>query len=121
MGTIQRDEDNVIFRSRKPDEGSELTLQSYFKAGLRDSTVENLVKKCNDLELGIKVQKAWLQHKAHYEEHQERMEKLQQWDEHVDDYKWNYDGESNIHLPLPIIVLKTFHARMYQALFAIDP
>lgn len=121
MGTIQNDEQNVRFRSRKPDEGSEVTMESYFKASLRDATVDNLLKKCQDLELGLKVQKAWLQHKAHVEEHNQRMEKLQQWDEYVDDYDLGYAGESNIHLPLPMIVLKTFHARMYQALFAIDP
>lgn len=121
MSTIQNDAVNVEFRSRKPDEGSENTMESYFKATLRDATVESLMKKCQDLELGLKVQKAWLQHKAHVEEHQSRMERLQQWDEYIDDHDLGYDGTSNIHLPLTMVVLKTFHARMYQALFAVDP
>lgn len=121
MGTIQQDELGVRFRSRRPDPGSEQTLEAYFKASLRDATVENLVKKCNDLELGLKVQKAWLQHKAHVEEHNQRMQKLQNWDEYIEEFDFGYDGESNVHLPLPMIVLKTFHARMFQALFAVDP
>lgn len=121
MSILQNDQVNVRFRSRRPDEGSEVPLESYFKASLRDATVENLLKKCQEQEIGLKVQKAWLLHKAHMEEHQQRMERIQQWDEYIDDYDLNYDGTSNIHLPLPMIVLKTFHARMYQALFAIDP
>ena len=121
MSTIQNDKDSVQFRSRKPDQGSEKKLEDIFKAPLRDATVENLVKKCDELDVGLKVQKAWLQHKAHMEEHQQRMEKLQQWDEYIDDYNMEYDGTSNIHLPLPMIVLKTFHARMFQALFAVEP
>ncbi len=121
MSTMQNDKENVQFRVRKPDEGSEKKLEDYFKAPLRDATVESLVKKANDLKLGLKVQKAWLQHKAHVEENSQRMEKLKQWDEYLEDYEMQYDGESNIHLPLPMTVLKTFHARMFQALFAVDP
>lgn len=121
MATIQNDEQNVRFRSRRPDEGSEVPLEAYFKASLRDATVDNLMDKCQDLEIGLKVQKAWLQHKSHVEEHQNRMEKLQQWDEYIDDHNLEYDGTSNIHLPLTMTVLKTFHARMFQALFSVDP
>ncbi len=121
MAIIQNDEQNVRFRSRRPDEGSERTMESYFKASLRDATVDNLMSKCKELEVGLKVQKAWLAHKAHTEEHSSRMEKLQKWDEYIDDHDLNYDGTSNIHLPVTMIVLKTFHARMFQALHAIDP
>lgn len=121
MGTMQRDEDSIKFRSRRPDEGSEVPLEAILKASLRDATVDNLTKKCVNLEIGLKVQKAWLQHKSHISERAERMQKLQQWDEYIDDYNMEYDGESNIHLPLTLIVLKTFHARMFQVLFAIDP
>src|SRR3989304_7032551 len=121
MSTIQNDEELIRKRVRRPDEGSEKRMEDIFKAPLRDATVENLVKKCQDLEIGLKVQQAWLLHKSHVSDHAERMKKLQNWDEHIDDYKMEYDGTSNIHLPLPMVVLKTFHARMYQALFAIDP
>lgn len=108
-------------RNRKPDEGSEVRLDEYFKAHLRDATVESLVNKCDDLEIGKKVQNMWLQHNTHISEHLERMRKLENWDEYLDDFETGYDGTSNIHLPIPMIVLKTFHARMYQALLAVDP
>jgi len=121
MGILQNDELNVRFRSRKPDEGSESTMESYFKASLRDATVDNLMEKCKELEVGMKVQKAWLAHKSHVAEHQDRMEKLQNWDEYIDDHDMNYDGTSKIHLPVTMTILKTFHARMFQALFAVDP
>lgn len=121
MSTSQNDKDNIEYRVRKPDEGSEKKLDEIFKASLRDATVENLVKKANELELGKKMQTSWLQHKSHVEANQQRMEVLQNWDEYIDDFDMGYDGTSNIHLPLPMIVLKTFHARMFQALFAVDP
>lgn len=121
MSTIQNDADKIKFRSRAPDKGSEKKLEDYFKAPLRDATVASLVDKCDELEIGLKIQKAWLLHKSHVEEHAKRMEVLQQWDEYIDDFDLGYDGTSNIHLPLPMIVLKTFHARMFQALFSVEP
>lgn len=121
MAIIQNDAEKITFRSRKPDKGSDTPFEAYFQATLRDASVDLLLRQCHDAEVGLKVQKAWLTHKSHIEERQQRLEKLEQWDEYVDDYKLDYDGESNIHLPLPMVVVKTFHARMYQALLAVDP
>lgn len=121
MSTMQNDADKIKFRSRRPDKGSEKKLEDYLKAPLRDATVDSLVDKCNELEIGLKIQQAWLQHKTHVDEHAKRMEVLQQWDEYIEDFDHGYDGTSNIHLPLPMIVLKTFHARMFQALFSVEP
>lgn len=121
MSTMQNDAEKIKFRSRKPDKGQEMSLEEMFKASMRDAVVEKLVDDCNEEKVGLKIQAAWLQHKSHIQEHQERMEKLQNWDEYIEDFDQNYDGTSNLHLPLPMIVLKTFHARMYQALMAIDP
>lgn len=121
MSTIQNDQEKLRFRSRRPDKGSEMRLDEYFKAALRDSTVELLVKQCNEQDVGKKIQQAWLQHKGNVEEHAQRMLKLKNWDEYIEDFDTEYDGTSNIHLPLPMIVCKTFHARMFQALMAIDP
>ncbi len=121
MSIIQNDAHNITFRSRRPDEGSEKKLEDVFKSPLRDATVENLVEKCNESEVGSKVKAAWLKHNADMAVRQERMKKLQNWDEHIDDFEMAYDGTSNIHLPMPMIVLKAFHARMYQALFSVDP
>src|SRR4051812_50069 len=121
MSTIQNDAEKVRFRKRKSDEGSEQSLEDMFKASLRDSTVEKLMDQCDESNVGLKIQHSWLQHKGHVQENQERMQKLQNWDEYIDDFDMQYDGTSNIHLPLPMTVLKTFHARMFQALMAVDP
>jgi hypothetical protein len=121
MSTIQNDSEKIQIRSRKPDQGSDQTLDDIMKVSLRDAVVENLMKKVQEQQIGLKVQKMWLQHKAHVEDHNERMQKLQMWDEFIDDIDLAYDGTSNIHIPMPMVVLKTFHARMFQALFAVDP
>ncbi len=122
MSTIQTDRDSLgTKRNRKPDKGSELRMEDYFKAQLRDATVASLADKCDELELGQKVVDMWAMHDSHVSIHKERMKKLQNWDEYLEDFEMGYDGTSNIHIPLPMIVLKTFHARMYQALMAVDP
>ena len=120
--TLQDDKQSLgKKRNRRPDPGSEIRMEDYFKAQLRDATVHSLVDKCEELEIGKKVVDMWAQHNSHISTHQERMRKLQNWDEYLDDVELGYDGTSNIHIPLPMIVLKTFHARMYQALMAVDP
>ena len=113
MSTIQNDREQIVFRSK--------TLDPEHKVSLRDESVGTLADKCTEKDVGLKIQSMWRQHRAHTEEHAQRMEKLQAWDEFIDDHEMLYDGESNIHIPMPMIVLKTFHARMYQALLAVDP
>src|SRR5688500_14647027 len=121
MSIIQNDAEKKKRRKRTPDKGSEAPFESYFKTSLRDSTIKVLMDQCIEEDVGLKIKEAWEMHQSHFATHQERMEVLQQWDEYLEDYDHGYDGTSNIHLPLPMIVLKTFHARMYQALMAIDP
>lgn len=121
MGIMQNDREKLKKRKRTPDKGQEESFDSYFRASLRDTSIKVLMDQCEEEDVGKKILEAWAMHKSHVEDHQERMETLQQWDEYLDDYALDYDGTSNIHLPLPMIVVKTFHARMYQALTAIDP
>lgn len=115
MSIIQNDRDTVLFKPK------EKALDKEHRVQLRDAVVENLVEKCKEKEVGLKIRKMWSTHNANTAEHKERMERLQAWDEFVDDNEMLYDGESNLHIPMPMIVLKTFHARMYQALFSVDP
>jgi hypothetical protein len=116
MSIIQEDADRLKFEVK-----GEGPLPKAHQVPLRDAVVRNLLKKCQDKQIGLKVQKIWKEHQANYIEFKQRMDKLQGWDEYIDDQEMLYDGESNIHIPMPMIVLKTFHARMYQALFAVDP
>jgi hypothetical protein len=113
MSIIQEDREQLKFRAKQ--------LEPEHKVQLRDAVVSNLLEKCKDKQIGMKVSKMWHSHKANVRAHEERMEKLQMWDEYIDDNELMYDGESNLHIPMPLIVLKTFHARMYQALMSIDP
>ncbi len=118
MSIIQNDQENLKFRSKDPI--SEENREK-IKVQLRDAVVANLMERCKEKKIGLKIKEMWAAHKAHMSEHAERMEKLQQWDEYVEDFDTGYDGESNLHIPMPMIVLKTFHARMFQALLAVDP
>ena len=118
MSIIQNDSENLHFKSKDPLTDEQ---RDKIKVQLRDASVRNLMERCREKEIGLKVRQMWLVHKSHVEDHQERMEKLQMWDEYLDDFDTMYDGESNLHIPMPMIVLKTFHARMYQALLAVDP
>ncbi|UOF79045.1 head to tail connecting protein [Caudoviricetes sp.] len=116
MSIIQDDSERIKFVSK-----GDGPLPKAHKVPLRDAVVENLLEKCQARNVGLKVQKMWRGHNANMAEYKQRMEKLQGWDEYIDDHEMLYDGESNLHIPMPIIVLKTFHARMYQALFSVDP
>lgn len=118
MSIIQNDKENLEFRSKDPMSADDLEK---LKVPLRDAVVTKLMERCKDKQIGLKVKEMWNAHKSHVEEHQDRMEKLQMWDEYIDDFDTMYDGESQLHIPMPMIVLKTFHARMFQALLAIDP
>lgn len=116
MAIIQDDSERIRFELR-----GEGPLPKSAKVPLRDASVTNLLRKARDKQIGLKVQKMWRSHNANVAQYKERLERLQGWDEYVDDTEMLYDGESNLHIPMPMIVLKTFHARMYQALFAVDP
>lgn len=115
MSIIQNDSEQLKFRSKEP------VLDKEHKVPLRDAVVANLMEKCKEKQVGLKIQKMWRTHNANISAHKVRMEKLQMWDEYIDDNELLYNGESNLHIPMPMIVLKTFHARMYQALLAVDP
>lgn len=115
MSIIQNDSDRILFEAKGAP------LPKAHQVPLRDAVVNNLILKCQEKQIGLKIQKMWRGHNANMAEYKQRMEKLQGWDEYIDDQEMLYDGESNLHIPMPIIVLKTFHARMYQALFSVDP
>lgn len=122
MSTLQDDKESLgRKRNRKPDPGQEIRMEDYFKAHRRDATVESLMKRCEELDLGMKVVDLWAQHDSHISTFNDRKKKLKNWDEYLEEFEMSYKGTSNIHIPLPMIVLKTFHSRMYQALLAVDP
>lgn len=106
------------------DDGRETLLekQEYF-APLRDQIVQKLFNKLEDKEIGKKVtdlwsqanddRTAWLDRQAEY---------LTAYDEFIDVPQAGvFDSSSNLHVPITLWVLKSYHARFLQTLFNPEP
>lgn len=114
---------SVINNDKKALDGRSKTLQDDAKASLRDQIVLKLTDKLIEDGIGQKVSNLWQRGNANRVSWLERMrEYLLSWDEHlIGDTTGAYDGSSNIHIPITLIVAKTLHARFLQALLGIDP
>lgn len=92
-------------------------------APLKDQIPAKLKKKLEKLNVAQKVETLWRTGNANRNEWLlKQQEFLQDWDEFLvasDDGP--FEGSSNLHLPVPLIVAKTLHARFLQALLAVDP
>lgn len=93
------------------------------EVSLRDQIPKKLAEKLEELEVGKKVADMWSHGNADRQEWLERQEEfLGQWDEFLAvDTDGPFEGSSNLHIPMPLIVCKTLHARFLQALIGIDP
>lgn len=88
----------------------------------REQIPEKLMAKLKKKGFGKKVCDAWSKGNAN------RTTFLQRQDEFLSDYDeflestsdGPFNGASTLHIPMPFIVIKTFHARMLQALLADD-
>lgn len=91
-------------------------------ASLRDQVVRKLFNKLEEMEIGVKVVEMWTSGNANRVAWAEKMKVyLQSIDDHsVSNTNGPFEGSSRIHLPIPLIVCKTFHSRMYQALMGVD-
>jgi hypothetical protein len=91
-------------------------------ADLRDQVVAKLYKQLIDKDIGQKVSELWTAGNANRAAWSEKMKVyLQSIDDHsVSDTSGPFEGSSRLHLPIPLIVCKTFHSRMYQALMGVD-
>lgn len=92
-------------------------------AGLRDISPQSLVEKLEELGVGEKLAKLWLIGNANRTTWLERQQiYLQDWDEFlVSTAEGPFSGSSNLHLPMPLVIAKTIHARFMQALLGVDP
>lgn len=90
---------------------------------LRDQIVKKLIKKLEDMGEGRNTEHIWIQGNADRNEWLEKQQNLlQQYDEFIDPiYDATSDWSSTLHLPTILTVGKTYHARMFAALIAIDP
>lgn len=92
-------------------------------AELRDQSPEALAERLDELGIGAKVAEIWTVGNANRTTWLERQQVyLQDWDEFlVSTAEGPFSGSSNLHLPMPLIIAKTIHARFMQALLGLDP
>jgi hypothetical protein len=115
MSELNRDKD-VIEKGRKN------SLKNV-DAPLRDQIPSKLLSKLNEMNVGEKISSMWSLGNANRSEWMQRQQLyLSDWDEFlVASDEGSFKGASNLHLPMPFIVVKTMHARFLQALLGIDP
>lgn len=90
---------------------------------LRDQIPLKLADQLEELNIGVKVQKIWRDGNANRAEWLERQAAyLADWDEFLESSaEGPFNGSSNLHIPMPLIVAKTVHARFLQAVLGIEP
>lgn len=93
------------------------------KASIVDRQPKKLIKKLNDEAYGLEISKIFDQANADRSMWLTRQEAfLQEYDEFLDPIdEAPADWSANLHLPIVLTILKTFHARFYQAVLGQDP
>lgn len=93
------------------------------EVSLRDQIPKKLLNKLRSLEIGRKVDELWNRGNADRTLWLERQQEfLSTWDEFLlPSGEGPFTLSSNLHIPMPFIVCKTYHARMLQAILANDP
>lgn len=113
MGNLQDDKDVKATRDKKlKDVDAELRFQIPAK----------LLVKVKELELGNKARQLWSSGNSERQEWLNRQKKyLRNWDEFLESTSQGpFESSSSLHIPMPFIVIKTYHARMTQALLGDD-
>jgi hypothetical protein len=92
-------------------------------ADLRDRVVSKLYNKMIELEAPQYVETLWRGGQANRVEYHER-QKI--YNSLIDEFliqstDGQYSGSSQLHIPMPLIVVKSYHARMYAAIMGVDP
>lgn len=114
---------STIQDDKKPVEEGRSNKINKAETSLRDQIPAKLLNKVEELDLGEKIRKIWATGNADRSEWLLRQrEYLSDWDEFVDvTDQGPFVGSSNLHLPIPFIVAKTFHSRMLQAIDNAEP
>ena len=108
---------------KKSKKRSKPPIKEEEKADLRDQIVKKLLAKANEDDLGIKVDTLWNQAISDRSEWLDSQETfLQDWDEFVTvEPQGIFENSSNLHIPMSLWVLRTYHARFMQVLFSPEP
>jgi len=93
------------------------------EASVRDQIPKKLLAKLREMDMGHKVRDLWNRGNTDRSAWLERQQEyLAQWDEFLLPVNNGpFELSSNLHIPMPFIVAKTYHARMMQAIAANDP
>lgn len=119
--------DSINFDAKVAREGRKSALKDsdnlQVTAPLRDQVVSKLKAKLDKENFGAQVVAMWHRGNATRREWLERQrEYLSSYDEFlVSTDNGPFEGSSTLHLPMPVIVAKTLHARFLQALVGSDP
>lgn len=116
MSLINNDK-KVLENKRK------VILSAEDQVPLKDRIVEKLMASLNEDGVGAKVTNMWMRAQAHRAPWLERQQEfLASWDQHLEgEISGAFDQSSNLHLPMPMIIAKTMHARFMQALLTDPP
>jgi hypothetical protein len=90
---------------------------------LRDQVIDKLVAKLEEMEVGMKLTDVWNSANADRQDYLSRQQNLlSEFDEFLEPiYEPTQEWSSTLHLPVAFTIAKTYHARMFAALFAVDP
>lgn len=106
------------------DEGRKNSFKGKIEeVSLRDQIPAKLASKLVDRGVGEQVSHLWTQGQADQVEWLSRMqEMMKEVDEFVDPlYPAPYSWSSTLHMPVAYTLCRTFHSRMFSALFSFDP
>jgi len=115
MSDLQNEKETIV-------EGKKNRLKDV-DAALRDQIPKKLLKKLREKKIGTKVNQLWHEGNADRARWLERQQAfLSDWDEFVTpNSEGPFEQSSNLHIPMSFTVVKTYHARMLQALMATEP
>jgi hypothetical protein len=107
-------------------DGRRNTLGEEAQASLRDRMVKELVRRITDedVKLGHKITEAWATSTTSLSA---ALEKQQEFLADLDNFRTKdadteaFGGVSKLHLPMAFIVVKSYHARFFEALLGVDP
>lgn len=115
---------SVINNDKKViQDGRKKIIKKEDQVSLKDQIVEKLKARLTEDGAGNKVVDMWTRaqsHRAHWLEKQKEF--LASWDQHLEgDVSGAFDQSSDLHLPMPMVIAKTMHARFMQALLQDPP
>lgn len=112
-----------ILDSKSSTDSRKNTLGPEAKLPARERIVRKLYKKLEKDNTGQALRQAWLMETARVQEMLDKqMVYLRDLDENLPaDSEQPFGGSSNLHIPMPFTVSKTYQARFMQALWGVDP